>query len=61
MNTLEGVLGVEELAAEPVNYKIGQKPLSGRAHRVDRELQLRRHRRSTVDRLDDLSGGRRTR
>jgi hypothetical protein len=23
-NTLEGVLGVEELAAEPVNYKIGQ-------------------------------------
>ncbi len=25
MNTLEGVLGVEELAAEPVNYKIGEK------------------------------------
>jgi hypothetical protein len=25
MNTMEGVLGVEELAAEPVNYKIGEK------------------------------------
>lgn len=25
MNALEGMLGVEELAAEPVNYKIGEK------------------------------------
>ncbi len=25
MNTMEGVLGVEELAAEPINYKIGEK------------------------------------
>jgi hypothetical protein len=25
MSTMEGVLGVEELAAEPVNYKIGEK------------------------------------
>jgi hypothetical protein len=25
MNAMEGVLGVEELAAEPVNYKIGEK------------------------------------
>jgi hypothetical protein len=25
MNAMEGVLGVEELAAEPINYKIGEK------------------------------------